>query len=404
MKKMLVLVAMFACLIPAVYLGIRLHDYAQEREAPQESISAPSAREETEAAPEQAPPPARVTLVAAGDDLIHDSLYNQAYARTGGQGYDFRPLYTRVADRIQDADVAFINQETMMAASRPPSTYPAFNTPTDLAPQLAELGFDVVNLANNHMLDLGASGLLETVDLVDSIPQFTRIGVYRGPEEKEITALLEKNGITFAFVGFAEYTNAGGTKGAPDMTVYTNERDTIARQLAAARALADVVVVSVHFGTENTTVPNPQQVDTVHLFSDLGADIVIGHHPHVVQPVEVLQNESGRRTLVFYSLGNFVSAQSAPSNLVGLMPEITVEKDPQSGEITVLPPIVHAIVTHYGNGMAGVQIYPLEQYTQELAGAHGVRSREGGGAFSLEFIHRLLADTISAEYLPGPEL
>lgn len=402
-KWVIIALALLFALPPFIILGMRgyLAEPPQEKTAsePVSSAPAPSAPEREQqpepSAPVPEPETVRATLLAVGDNLIHDVLYNQALRRTGGSGYDFLPVYTAVQEQIMQADIAFINQETMMAKSQPLSNYPAFNSPAELAPQLGELGFDVVNLANNHMLDVGVSGLEETISLLDTVSSITRIGAFHDAQESRLR-IVEREGITFAFLGFADYTNASGTRGAPGMVTYTDNREEMAQQLAAARETADVVVVSVHFGEENTTVPTAAQRETAQFFCEQGADIVLGHHPHVIQPVEWLENGQGHKTLVFFSLGNFVSAQRGAANLLGIMPQIPVEKSPE-GEVTVLDPEIIPVVTHYGPNYRELQLCLYQDYSGEQAAAHGVSGF--GVAFSRSYLEKLLYDTIDEQYL-----
>lgn len=394
------------CLLPACVLSAQSLSEPKKDAAPAAAVlrddaasqASPPKRKKTPASSKAEPEPVRLTLLAAGDNLIHDVIYQQAFSRTDGEGYNFSPLYERLQDDIAAADIAFINQETIMDDTRPPSGYPAFNTPSVMASQLADAGFDIVNLANNHMLDMGIRGLEASMDVVDGTQGLTRIGAWREGEDKTQIAFTEAKGVTFAFVGFAEYTNVGGASMYRDQIVYTDDWPVIEAQLAAARERADVVVVSVHFGTENVTVPNQAQEVFAQRMNELGADIVLGHHPHMVQPVEVLEGENGHRTLVFYSLGNFVSAQSRPDNLIGLMPIIPIEKSPD-GEVSVGKPLCRAVVTHYGSGMRNLSLYPLEEYSSSLAVEHGVNAY---GIFSMEGIRTLLKDTIPADFVvPG---
>lgn len=391
------------CLLPACVLSAQSLSRPEKDAVPAAASSSsqaePLKRKKTPASSKvKEPEPIRLTLLAAGDNLIHDVIYQQAFSRTGGEGYSFSPLYERLQGDIAAADIAFINQETIMDDTRPPSGYPAFNTPSVMASQLAGAGFDIVNLANNHMLDLGITGLEASMDVIDGTQGLTRIGAWREGEDKTQIALAKVKGVTFAFVGFAEYTNVGGSSMYRDQIVYTDDWPIIEAQLAAARERADVVVVSVHFGTENVTVPNQAQEAFARRMNELGADIVLGHHPHMVQPVEVLEDEGGHRTLVFYSLGNFVSAQSRPDNLVGLMPIIPIEKAPD-GKVSVGDPLCRAVVTHYDSGMRNLSLYPLEEYSPSLADGHGVNAY---GSFSLDGIRTLLKDTISNSFIvPG---
>ena len=321
--------------------------------------TAPIVQQQVEPTPQPQPKPAelhpsRATLLAVGDNLIHVVIYWQAQARAADGGYDFLPVYSAVSQEIADADLAFINQETPIAASRPPSSYPLFNSPPQLAQNLAALGFDIVNLANNHMLDQGIEGLTETEQALreNNIPSIT------GTDGA--VPLLEREGITFSFTGFTEHTN-----GIP-LPQGQEEKEKEASQIA------DVAVVSVHWGQENSTTPTPAQRELAQQLADWGADIIIGTHPHVLQPVEQLTAADGRQVWVLYSLGNFVSAQADRPNLVGAMAEIAVEKDAASGEISISAPQLAFTVTMYGPGYSDLHLVQLSDYTDQLAAQHGV--------------------------------
>lgn len=312
-------------------------------------------------------PPSRVTLLAVGDNLIHDVIYWQAQARAADGGYDFLPVYSAVAQEIADADLAFINQETPIAASKAPSSYPLFNSPPQLAQNLAALGFDVVNLANNHILDQGIDGLSETEQALreNKIPAITGTG--------GSVPVLEREGISFSFVGFTEHTNGIPLpQGQEEKITYTNQAERMRQQVEQAAQIADVAVVSVHWGQENRTTPTPAQRELAQQLADWGADIIIGTHPHVLQPVEQLTAADGRQVWALYSLGNFVSAQADRPNLVGAMAEIAVEKDAASGEISISAPQLSFTVTMYGPGYSDLRLVRLSDYTDELAAQHGV--------------------------------
>lgn len=357
--------------------------------APQESPSPPPSISEPAPQEDEAREEARILLTAAGDNLIHDVLYNQAHARTGGKGYDFLPVYSAVLPLIKQADIAFINQETIMAHSFPPSTYPCFNSPPVLAEQLAKAGFDVVNLSNNHMMDMGRQGLEESMECVDAQDSLTRIGAYRGRDEWDDIAVIGCKGIRLAFLGYTEFTNLSAAD-ATDLVPTLGDPQVIRSQVALARSRADVVVVSIHFGTEGSFIPSQKQKQAAQLLCEAGADIVLGHHPHVIQPMEVLRAADGRQTLVYYSLGNFVSAQIDAENLVGLLARIEISRDAQ-GAVTIKPDAAVPVVTHYGRGFSGLCLYPLADYNEALAQSHGVHAY--GAGFSLPYIERLLAST-----------
>lgn len=340
-----------------------------------------------------------VKLFAVGDNLIHDVIYQQANARTGGEGYDFLPLYDGVKDRIAAADIAYINQETPLAKSFPPSTYPMFNTPVEMADNLKTLGFDVVNLANNHMLDRGTQGLEETMALLRETQGITMIGAYDAQPDYDQVQVVTKNDISFGFTGFTQHTNGLRTpEEKADMVLYTDEFDTIQRQVEAAKKAADVVVVSVHWGEEGTNKTTEYQRMLAQKLADWGVDIIIGTHPHVLQPVEYLTGADGNQTMVIYSLGNFASAQSSPVNMIGGMVDVTITKNQTTGEVAISEPKMSFAITQYGQGFQNLHLVPLEAYTAELAAAHGVAARSGK-EFTLDFISGYIRETIDSRFL-----
>ena len=331
--------------------------------------------------------PQSVTLAAVGDNLIHDVIYQQAYTSTGD--YDFTPAYERVKNIITDADIAFINQETPLHPDRPPANYPAFNTPVQMAGNLADLGFDIVNLSNNHMLDMGSEGLAKTIEQLSSTPGLLVTGAWPNVTEQNVIPIIEKNGIKFAFLGFAEYTNMGRLPASVDMLCYTSERETVNRLVTLARAQADVVVVSVHWGNENTTQPTSAQHEFAKALADMNVDVILGSHPHVLQPLERLKKADGGEMLVYYSLGNFISAQLQPQNLIGGIATITFTRTPGNSEILITDNDFIPLITHYGGGFRTLSLYPLADYTEDLAAQHGIRTWRGHN-FSLAYINEFL--------------
>ncbi len=254
------------------------------------------------------------TLIAVGDNLIHDAVYESAVS---GSGYDFRPIYAGVADVIAGHDLKFVNQETILGgADLGLSSYPRFNSPFAVGDALVDLGFNLISIANNHTLDKGEIGVINAVNYWQTQPV-----VYAGAEKAEGDAhvkVFTKNGIRFAF---AAYTY--GTNGIPHpdgkthlACLYSNER--ARADIESVRSKVDVVIVSMHWGEEYQDYPNVAQKRQAEFLSDLGADIIIGHHPHVIQPVDLIENKAGRETFVIYSLGNFLSGQIGTDRLIGM--------------------------------------------------------------------------------------
>lgn len=335
-----------------------------------------------------------VNMVAVGDNLIHTAIYQQAQNRTGDSSYNFLPVYDDVKDLIGAADIAVINQETMMYSERAAASYPCFNTPVEMAQNLADIGFDVLTIANNHMLDVSSKGLISTLDLINSTEGLHASGAYHSREEYTAIKTVTVNDITFAFLSFTEHTN-----GIPlpddkdDYIVYLNELDDVKLQVEYAAGVADCVVVSMHAGTEYADNYNSIQSEFAQKVADWGADLIIGTHPHTLQAVESITAADGRQVPVMYSLGNFVSTQNERKRLVGGIANISITKDFSSGEITVGKPQLDIAITHYRAGRSGVKIYRLANYTDELASVHGV------SGFSLDFIYEHIRNILGDEYL-----
>ncbi len=294
-----------------------------------------------------------VTLRAVGDDLIHSGFYN--YAQAVGCDYSF--MFENVSDVISEADIAVINQETIFVNDPSQySAYPLFGSPTGIGDALIEAGFDVVQLATNHCLDKGLTGISDTVNYF-SDKDVLAIGVYTDEESASEIPLMEKNGITFAFLNYTYGTNGLAMPNSYCVNTFSDEekvRDDIRR----ARELADIVVVLPHWGTEYTYQPDSFQEKWTEIFLEEGVDIVIGTHPHVVQPYELLTGEDGHQMLVYYSLGNFISYQDEMERMLGGMADITIiiSDEGVSYEYDLVP-----LVTYIHSGV-GTTTYFLSDY------------------------------------------
>jgi poly-gamma-glutamate synthesis protein (capsule biosynthesis protein) len=317
-----------------------------------------------------------VTFIAAGDNLFHESLLN-SHLKNGV--YDFSPIYTEVKTIIQNADLAFINQETPMAGeSFGYSGYPAFNSPQSLAKTHIDTGFDIVNLANNHAMDKGASGLYATLDYLNTIKEFTVIGARReGPSARIIT----KNNIALGFLSYTYGLN-GNTlpKDNPNL-VSLIERKKMEEEITSLRPLCDFLIVSMHWGDEYLLQPNKDQTDLALFLSRLNVDLIIGHHPHVLQRVEKLPRPDGKETLCYYSLGNFISHQRERERIIGGLMALTFVKQ-FTGELSISDYGIIPVITHYDRSFSNTKIYPLYSYTEELLNTHALKSFGDGLSFA----------------------
>ena len=354
--------------------------------------------------PEPEPVVTTVRVSASGDNLIHDGIYLQAKKRAaaaGKDGYDFAALYEHVAPIYQEYDLNLINIETLVSDELEPSSYPRFCSPGDVARELYDIGMRGFFLSNNHIYDKGAEGIASTLRFWESMPDdcFTS-GLYRGEEDYGNLAVYEENGVTFAFAAYTESTNGLPTPaGAEANVIYTSEEDVIRTQLAEASQKADVVVVSVHWGVENTHEVSDSQRALAQKLADWGADIIIGTHPHVIQPVETVTASDGQSVPVAYSLGNFVSAQDRVDNLIGMVLGFEAEKTVQpdgSSETVVKNLSATPVVMHYDKWYANMRLYLFSDYTEELAASHGI------GNMSTSYIQSVLEENIAKEYWKLP--
>lgn len=321
---------------------------------------------------QETPPPVTITLAAVGDNLLHNTVYH--WAQTAN-GYDFLPLYQPVSPLIEQADIAFVNQEAP-ASGQPPSSYPTFNSPQEALRDLVKLGFDVINLANNHMMDKGGQAVLDTLAFTDTLECLT-IGAHQSSQARKQPAIIERDGITVGFLSYTYGTNGIPLpKNQPDL-ISLIDPDTIASEVSALRSQCDFLVVSMHWGNEYQLSATAAQKELAQLLADLHVDIIIGTHPHVIQPAQWLEAaDGGHRTFVIYSLGNFISSQSRTNTMLGGMLTAQLQKT-ADGVCSIEAVGLLPLVTHFESGMKNYCVYPLSQYPESLAQKHYLRKKNG---------------------------
>ncbi len=339
----------------------------------------------------------RVSFLAVGDNLIHNDIYEQANARAGGDGYDFEDAYRNISHKIAAKDIAILNQETIISTAHNVSSYPQFNSPPELGDEMLEIGFDVFNMATNHSIDCGEKGLISAIEFWKSKGAVTT-GAYLNEADYQTIPVTEVKGMKIAYVGFTESTNGLKLPSDTDVILMTAADEARLKQrVMDADAIADVVIVNAHWGVEYTHTPNDTQRQLAKKLGEWGADVIIGTHPHVIQPVEFIDNSDGSRTLVAYSLGNFISAQNRGPRMLGGILNFEMVRNNKSGEITIENVTFEGTVTHYGSGYTNIRVYPLEDYTEELASKHGVRSNTS--SFSRKYLDDILTDVIDEQFL-----
>ena len=311
------------------------------------------------------------SVITAGDNLIHSSLYNEAHRNANYDGYDFSPMYELLKPIVSNYDIEYYNQETILGGSEIGlSDYPTFNSPYEVGDTMIDLGFNLVSLATNHTIDSGSKAVLNSREYWNSKENVLAVGSYSSEEERNKVDIRESNGITYTMLNYTYGTN--GIKVPEEKeylvnvwptdldindpekdTEYQDYKKTVLEDIKRVRDKVDVLIVAMHWGREYTHTPTELEKETAKFLASLDVDIIIGTHPHVIQPVEFIDD-----TLVFYSLGNFISAQyqnqSTCTNykcMVGLMSSLTITKTVEGDkkEITIDNVENELIYTYYTN-------------------------------------------------------
>ena len=413
MKKMRIVSALCA----AVLL---LASCASEKpEEKPETVTGGAGRDpsSTEAAAQTEKPsgPVRLTFAAAGDNIVHESIYLEAAEKASAMAstdgytgqYYFDSMYgDDVRKIISEADISFVNQEGPISGEDA-SGYPNFNAPAEAGDALVDLGFDIVNVANNHMLDMEhrTTGYKNTVEYWKT-KDVLMVGGYENETDYETLRFIERDGVKIAVLSFTYGTNGYSVNKNSTCVVPLIDDDTITSRIAEAKKEADLVFVSMHWGDENVTAVNSEQLRLAKLIADAGADVVIGHHTHTIQPVEWVTGEKGNKTLVIYSLGNFISTQIKAVNLVGLIVTFDIVKDEGMGAY-VENPVVIPTVTDYASDVTeldsqslakryDVTVSLLENYSSVRAWDHGVNVWD---AFDFNYLKQMVESVIDAKFL-----
>lgn len=320
-------------------------------EAPSVRLPGPVAPSAAAAAPAPTPTPEplTVTLTLAGDLVMHEGLNTEARLPDGS--YDYTRFFADVECYISEADYSLCCLESALTGGKIQS-YPLFTSPDELAVSLRDVGFDLINTASNHALDGHQSGLIRTLDVLDSVG-LDHVGTYRTQAEyDENNGILvrEINGVSFAFLDYSYGTNGIPIYNFPYavnlfntsyMSSYVSpDYDKLAADMAAARALGtDIIAVSIHWGAEYQTEPSANQERVADFLFEQGADLVIGGHPHVPQPMELREIPNGdgttRTGFLCYCLGNLLSTMKSDYTYLTAMVRLEITKQPATGEAVI---------------------------------------------------------------------
>ena len=351
-----------------------------------------------EPTPEPQPVVETVRFSASGDNLIHEGLYNQARRRGTDGRYDFAFAYENLRDFYAGFDVNWLNQETLVNDAFEPSGYPCFSTPGDITNALYDVGFRVFSTSNNHSYDKGAAGIAASRAHWASMPDDTAVMGFYQLETFDDYVYQTVNGITFGYLSYTELTNGIPTPPGSDYgVVLLKQRDVIAKQMTDMRPNCDVLVVSCHWGIEGSHTVSDFQKETAQWLVDQGADLIIGTHPHVTQSAQWMTSQAdGHTAFVTYSLGNFISAQAQPDNMIGEILDITFQKTTAPDgtvRLELMEPKLHPVITQYEARYEDIRVYLYKDYTDELGAAHG------NFQLSREYIEQVLNASIDPAFL-----
>lgn len=272
-----------------------------------------------------------IHLAAMGDMLAHDTVIANATTETS---YNFSHYFQNIRSSYDDADIIFCDQEGLSSGEAYGiSGYPSFNAPTEFAADLQSgAGCNFINLANNHMGDKGTAAINATLDVWAGLKPLAISGANRDVESQQKVSYTTINGIKVGFVAFADFNNNAST---PSYAVNLYHDEALVRQLVGeARANADVVIVSMHWGVEDSNTVSSDQQNEVNLLSSLGVDVIIGTGPHVLQKVETVTRSDGGKMVVCYSLGNMLSSQLQIKELIGGIAKMDITKS-DDAKITI---------------------------------------------------------------------
>ncbi len=347
--------------------------------------------------PEPTPEPFQeydIRLMAVGDNLMHMGIVHTGEQADGTRNYDI--LFEGISDYLALADIKMINQETIFGGNQLGfSGFPLFNSPTEVGDAVVKAGFNVVTQATNHTADQGLNGITHCISYWNQFPEVLVSGL--GGEDRPDIPIFEIDGFKFAILNYTYGPNMGTIPKSiqPYLKMlcnynpgngiidFTSINPQVLEDIAQAKEMADFVIVAPHWGTEYQIKPSSYQEKFALQMTEAGADIIIGTHPHVPQPIEWITADNGNRCLCYYSLGNYVSTQRELNSLLEGMAWIVFHVTEDGIFLDEEQTGVVPIVCHYKSGpVRFVGVYPLTEYSEEMAQTHGVRSY---GALNLHY-------------------
>ncbi|MDE7381425.1 MAG: CapA family protein, partial [Muribaculaceae bacterium] len=272
--------------------------------------------------------PSGADLIFVGDAMQHQGQLDQARIEGNGKGYDYSDCFKLIAPTIAEADYAVCNLEVPLGGGPDYSGFPCFSAPDSYAKALKDAGFDLMLTANNHCLDRGDKGARRTLIALDSL-KIDHIGTYNDPAQREekVPFIKDINGIKVGFLNYTYGTNGIMPKENVEVALI-NKKDMEREIRKTKEAGAEILVVAMHWGIEYVLRENAEQRDLADFLVNQGVDLIIGGHPHVIQPMKVVHNEKENKdVLIVYSLGNFISNMKTGDTRGGALVRARIERD-----------------------------------------------------------------------------
>lgn len=313
-------------------------------------------------------------FVGVGDNLLHDVIFT--YFEEDYNSRDFSPIYENTTQYTQNADLAYINFETVCAGDDYGlSGYPNFNGPVEMIDTLAGQGFDWFSTSSNHSMDVGIDGLFTEMEyLEEHWPDIAYTGTHLSQEAADTPVVIDVNGIKVGLAGFTYgmngYTLPDGYDYAVDLFLDYDmteiDYEAIDAKIDALQDVSDVQIVAMHWGVEYAEDYNEIQSTVAQYLNSKGVEVIIGTHPHVIQPVEFIVSED-QTTLCYYSLGNFVSAQDTAERMIGGMADFVLNYNTETGEVSFSDVKFVPTITYISPDLRTYRTYTIHEYNDDIA-------------------------------------
>ena len=394
LKKFLLFILLFLIFVLCLLVLIKSDFFNSTNVIQDSSVESETVEEKVE--------PINFTMTAIGDTLCHNTQYWDAYNSSTKQ-YDFYYVYDDIKNYTSSADITMGSLETTFAGEdRGYSNYPVFNSPDSLATALKDIGVDVISLAGNHALDYGYSGICRTIDVLDNVG-ISHLGTYKSAEDQDKILIKDVKGVKIAFINYTYGTNGIPVPSDKPYCLNLIDKDLISKQIKQAKEQnVDMIVACMHWGTEYKTSANDEQKELADFLFKSGVDIILGNHPHVLEPMEkktiTLDDGSTKDVFVVYALGNFTADQRAEITRDSAILNLDITKDSDSK--ILINKVSYVPIYMYKNSAAKVHKFKILDIEKSIANYDSGDTSIGSSVYSnlkvqLQKIRDILGDEIN---------